>query len=90
MVIIGFFIFGLLTANYFPILLGLGSKLDPKNSQKVLGDINLLAFGGLVFGPMLVGFIADMFSINTIMYVLTVVWAVLGMSCLPLFNKQKV
>ena len=90
MVIIGFFIFGLLTANYFPILLGLGSKLDPKNSQKVLGDINLLAFGGLVFGPMLVGFIADMFSINTIMYVLTVVWAVLGVSCLPLFNKQKV
>ena len=87
LVVFGFFIFGLLTANYFPILLSLGTKLDPKNSQKVLGDINLIAFCGLVFGPVLVGFIADIFSITTIMYILTIVWAVLGLSCLPLFKR---
>ncbi|MDG2230640.1 MAG: MFS transporter [Paracoccaceae bacterium] len=77
-IVFGFFIFGLLTSNFFPVLLGLGVTADDAETQKNIGDINLIAFTGFVFGPTIVGFLAEAYSINLIMHLLAILWALLA------------
>ena len=43
-----------------------------------IGDINLIAFTGFVFGPTIVGFLAEAYSINLIMHLLAILWALLA------------
>ena len=77
-IIFGFFVFGLLTSNFFPVLLGLGVTSNDAETQKNVGDINLIAFTGFVFGPTIVGFLAETYSINLIMHLLAILWALLA------------
>ena len=87
-IISGFFIFGLLTSNFFPVLLGLGVTNDDAETQKNVGDINLIAFTGFVFGPTIVGFLAEAYSISLIMNLLAILWALLA-SLIYLLVKPK-
>lgn len=77
-IIVGFFVFGLLTSNFFPVLLGLGITNNDAETQKNVGDINLIAFTGFVFGPTIVGFLAETYSINLVMHLLAILWALLA------------
>lgn len=77
-IIFGFFVFGLLTSNFFPVLIGLGVTSNDAETQKNVGDINLIAFTGFVFGPTIVGFLAETYSINLIMHLLAILWALLA------------
>ena len=77
-IVCGFFIFGLLTSNFFPVLLGLGVTNDDAETQKNVGDINLIALTGFVFGPTIVGFLAETYSISLIMHLLAILWALLA------------
>jgi fucose permease len=77
-IIVGFFVFGLLTSNFFPVLLGLGITNNDAETQKNVGDINLIAFTGFVFGPTIVGFLAETYSINLVMHLLAMLWALLA------------
>jgi hypothetical protein len=58
--------------------LGLGVTNDDAETQKNVGDINLIAFTGFVFGPTIVGFLAETYSINLIMHLLAILWALLA------------
>ena len=77
-IIVGFFVFGLLTSNFFPVLLGLGITNNDAETQKNVGDINLIAFTGFVFGPPIEGFLAETYSINLVMHLLAILWALLA------------
>lgn len=77
-IIVGFFVFGLLTSNFFPVLLGLGITNNDAETQKNVGDINLIAFTGFVFGPTIVGSLAETYSIDLVMHLLAILWALLA------------
>ena len=77
-IIVGFFVFGLLTSNFFPVIIGLGITNNDAETQKNVGDINLIAFTGFVFGPTIVGFLAETYSINLVMHLLAILWALLA------------
>lgn len=78
LIVAGFGVFGFFSANFVPVLFGIASREETENPVAAVGDVNLIAFAGFLFGPPLVGFIADAISITMCMLILGVTWAVIA------------
>ena len=73
-IIIAFFAFGLSSANFLPLLQGAAAKRHQEKASEIVTDIQTISFTGFLFGPPIVGLIAEYVSIAACMYVLCIVW----------------
>ena len=54
------------------------AEIDPENAGVNIADVNTLSMAGLLFGPPLVGYIAEHYSITYMMALLAVIWGCNG------------
>lgn len=73
-IIIGFFAFGFSAANFLPLVQGVAAKRNHGKASEIVTDIQTISFIGFLFGPPIVGLIAEYVSIAACMYVLCIVW----------------
>jgi MFS family permease len=69
-----FLFFGLASANVFPSVLRSAAEMQPGQAGVNIADVNTVGLGGLLFGPPLVGYTAEHYSITHCMLLLAVVW----------------
>ena len=75
-IVIAFGAFGLCSANFLPLLMGVAARCNPDNAAGVVSDITTVSFVGFVIGPPIVGLIAEYVSISACMYLLAGIWMV--------------
>ena len=54
-----------------------------------VSNLFILGFAGFIFGPAIVGYLAEIISLTFNMYLLSVIWAFNGLALLYLINKNK-
>ena len=75
-IIIAFFAFGFSSANFLPLVQGVAAKRNNDKASEIVTDIQTISFIGFLFGPPIVGLIAEYVSIAACMYVLSIVWII--------------
>ena len=75
-IVIAFGAFGLCSANFLPLLMGVAARRNPDNAAGVVSDITTVSFVGFLIGPPIVGLIAEYVSISACMYLLAGIWMV--------------
>ena len=73
-----FLFFGFASANFFPIVMRNAAEVDPEQAGVNIADVNTMALAGLLFGPPLVGYIAEHYSITHTMALLALLWGANG------------
>ena len=75
-IVIAFGAFGLCSASFLPLLMGVADRRNPDNAAGVVSDITTVSFVGFLIGPPIVGLIAEYVSISACVYLLAGIWMV--------------
>ena len=54
-----------------------------------VSNLLTLGFAGFIFGPAIVGYLAELISLTFNMYLLSIIWAFNGLALFYLINKNK-
>ena len=76
LIIIAFFAFGFSAANFLPLVQGVAAERNHDKASEIVTDIQTISFIGFLFGPPIVGLIAEYVSIAACMYLLCIVWII--------------
>ena len=87
-IVFGFAAFGFCSANFIPLVMGLAARRNPENASKIVSDITTVSFTGFLFGPPLVGLVAEYISITACMYMLAIIWGLSALIMRPYFLKR--
>ena len=74
LILLVFLFFGFVSANFFPTVMRNTAEIALENAGVNIADVNTLSMAGLLFGPPLVGYIAENYSITHTMALLAVIW----------------
>ena len=66
--------FGFVGANFLPTAMRNAAEIDLEKARVNIVDVNILSMAGMLFGPPLVGYIAEHYSITHTMVVLAIIW----------------
>ena len=66
--------FGFVSANFLPTAMRNAAEIDLEKAGVNIVDVNTLSIAGMLFGPPLVGYIAEHYSITHTMVVLAIIW----------------
>ena len=66
--------FGFVSANFLPTAMRNAAEIDLEKAGVNTVDVNTLSMAGMLFGPPLVGYIAEHYSITHTMVVLAIIW----------------
>ena len=66
--------FGFVSANFLPTAMRNAAEIDLEKAGVNTVDVNTLSIAGMLFGPPLVGYIAEHYSIPHTMVVLAIIW----------------
>ena len=66
--------FGFVSANFLPTAMRNAAEIDLEKAGVNTVDVNTLSMVGMLFGPPLVGYIAEHYSITHTMVVLAIIW----------------
>ena len=66
--------FGFVSANFLPTAMRNAAEIDLEKAGVNIVDVNTLSMAGMLFGPPLVGYIAEHYSITHTMVVLAIIW----------------
>ena len=66
--------FGFVSANFLPTAMRNAAEIDLEKAGVNTVDVNTLSIAGMLFGPPLVGYIAEHYSITHAMVVLAIIW----------------
>ena len=66
--------FGFFSANFLPTAMRNAAEIDLEKAGVNTVDVNTLSIAGMLFGPPLVGYIAEHYSITHTMVVLAIIW----------------
>ena len=89
-ILFGIIIFGFGTANFVAVVLRQAISETKESISLTVSNLLTLGFAGFIFGPAIVGYLAELISLTFNMYLLTVIWAFNGLALLYLINKNKV
>jgi MFS family permease len=78
LIIFAFAVFGFLTANFIPVLFRAAARIGGEESNLAVADLNFMTSAGLVFGPPIVGMMAQAFSLGACMVALALLWGLCG------------
>ena len=87
-IVFGFAALGFCSANFIPLVMGLAARRNPENASKIVSDVTTVSFTGFLFGPPLVGLVAEYISITACMYMLAVIWGLSALLMRPYFLKR--
>ena len=88
-IIPGMILFGFGTANFIAVVYRQAIKSSNESINLTVSNLATLGFAGFIFGPVIVGYMAEYFGLTFNMYVLSVIWAINGLLLLYLMSKNK-
>ena len=88
-ILFGIIIFGFGTANFVAVVLRQAISETKESISLTVSNLLTLGFAGFIFGPAIVGYLAELVSLTFNMYLLSVIWAFNGFALLYLINKNK-
>ncbi len=84
----GIIIFGFGTANFIAIVLRQAISETNESISLTISNLLTLGFGGFIFGPVIVGYLAEFMGLTFNMYLLSFIWAFNGLALYYLINKN--
>ena len=86
-IVFGMLLFGFGTANFIAIIFRLAIRITDEPISLTVANLITLGFAGFIFGPALVGYLAEFLSLTFNMYLLSVVWGLNGAALLVMMNR---
>ncbi len=86
-IIIGMLLFGFGTANFIPIILRQAIRVTDEPISLTVANLITLGFAGFIFGPALVGYLAEYLGLTFNMYLLCIVWGFNGLALLIMMRR---
>ena len=86
-IIFGILLFGFGTANFIAIIFRLAIRITDEPIGLTVANLITLGFAGFIFGPALVGYLAEFLSLTFNMYLLSVVWGLNGVALLVMMRR---
>ncbi|MDA9801027.1 MFS transporter [Candidatus Pseudothioglobus singularis] len=85
-IVFGMLLFGFGTANFIAIIFRLAIRITDEPIGLTVANLITLGFAGFIFGPALVGYLAEFLSLTFNMYLLSVVWGLNGVALLVMMR----
>ena len=79
-------VFGFLTSNIIPIVYRRVVKVSDEPVPVIISHISSISFAGIIFGPALTGFSADLFGLTFNMYALCISVLILSINLIIIMN----
>ena len=86
-IVFGMLLFGFGTANFIAIIFRLAIRITDEPISLTVANLITLGFAGFIFGPALVGYLAEFLSLTFNMYLLSVVWGLNGVALLVMLKR---
>ena len=86
-IVFGMLLFGFGTANFIAIIFRLAIRITDEPISLTVANLITLGFAGFIFGPALVGYLAEFLSLTFNMYLLIVVWGLNGAALLVMMRR---
>ena len=86
-IVFGMLLFGFGTANFIAIIFRLAIRITDEPIGLTVANLITLGFAGFIFGPALVGCLAEFISLTFNMYLLSVVWGLNGVALLVMIRR---
>ena len=87
-IIPGMILFGFGTANFVAVVYRQAIKSSNEPINLTVSNLATLGFAGFIFGPVIVGYMAEYFGLTFNMYVLSIIWAINGILLLYLMRTN--
>jgi len=88
-IIFGMVLFGFGTANFIAIILRQAIRITDEPIALTIANLITLGFAGFIFGPALVGYLAEYIGLTFNMYLLSLVWGLNGLALLIMMKRTK-
>ena len=88
-IVFGILLFGFGTANFIAIIYRQAIKITDEPIALTVANLVTLGFAGFIFGPALVGYLAEYLGLTFNMYLLCIVWGLNGVALLIMMKRIK-
>jgi MFS family permease len=88
-IVFGMLLFGFGTANFIAIIYRQAIKITDEPIALTVANLVTLGFAGFIFGPALVGYLAEYLGLTFNMYLLCIVWGLNGVALLIMMKRIK-
>jgi MFS family permease len=88
-IIFGMILFGFGTANFIAIILRQAIRVTDEPISLTVANLITMGFAGFIFGPALVGYLAEYIGLTFNMYLLSLVWGLNGAALLVMMKRIK-
>ena len=89
LILIGLFLLGFATANFFPIVIRIALRKTTDNINTAAANLSTIGFLGLLIGPAIVGYTSEIFSITTNTQAISIIWIILFLMFLYTIRNSK-
>jgi len=89
-IIPGIFIFGFGTANFISVVIVGAVKISDQTLSITVSNLITIGFAGFIFGPAIVGFLAEYYGLTFNMYLLCSIWVLNASLLIYMIKKNKV
>jgi hypothetical protein len=86
-IVCGMLLFGFGTANFIAIIFRQAIKITDEPIALTVANLVTLGFAGFIFGPALVGYLAEYLGLTFNMYLLCIVWGLNGVALLVMMRR---
>jgi len=86
-IIIGMLLFGFGTANFVAIILRQAIRVTDEPISLTVANLITLGFAGFIFGPALVGYLAEYLGLTFNMYLLCITWGLNGVALIIIMKR---
>ena len=87
-IIPGMILFGFGTANFVAVVYRQAIKSSNEAINLTVSNLATLGFAGFIFGPVIVGYMAEYFGLTFNMYILSIIWGINGILLLFLMRTN--
>ena len=88
-IIFGMILFGFGTANFIAIIIRQAIRITDEPISLTVANLITMGFAGFIFGPALVGYLAEYIGLTFNMYLLSLVWGLNGLALLIMMKRIK-
>jgi len=88
-IIFGMILFGFGTANFIAIILRQAIRLTDEPISLTVANLITMGFAGFIFGPALVGYLAEYIGLTFNMYLLSLVWGLNGLALIIMMRRNQ-
>ena len=89
LILIGLFLLGFATANFFPIVIRIALRKTTDNVNTAAANLSTIGFLGLLIGPAIVGYTSEILSITTNTQIISIIWIILFLMFIYTIRNSK-